>query len=136
MRYLGIDLGEKRTGLAAGDDRSGIISPIGGLELPPGAALFDAIGKAAHEHEAQALILGLPLNMDGSQGSQAKRVIALGHELSEQLNMPIHFQDERLTSEAADADMAQSGRTHQQKKKLRDALAATHILRDYLECQQ
>ena len=50
MRYLGIDLGEKRSGLAAGDDRSGIISPIGALVLPPGAALFDAIAKAAHEH--------------------------------------------------------------------------------------
>ena len=135
MRYLGIDLGEKRTGLAAGDDRSGIISPIGAIVLPPGAALFDAIAKAAHEHDAAMLVIGLPLNMDGSNGPQAKRVISLGESLSQQLNIPIVFQDEWLTSAAADADMAQSGRTHQQKKKLRDALAATHILRDYIEAQ-
>ncbi|MHC4768919.1 MAG: Holliday junction resolvase RuvX, partial [Planctomycetota bacterium] len=74
-----------------------------------------------------------PLNMDGTEGPRAKRVRDLGRQLGQRTDRPIHYQDERLTSFAADAQMAGSGRTHREKKELRDALAAAEILRDFLQ---
>ncbi len=133
MRYLAIDLGDKRTGLALGDDTTGIVSPAGVLEVQRGTALLEAIRASMADHEPDAIVIGLPINMDDTEGDRAKLVRAFGAELGAMIDIPIHFQDERLTSVAADAQMARSGRTHKQKKKLRDALAAAEILRDFLD---
>ena len=133
MRYLAIDLGDKRTGLATGNDLTGMVAPTGTLEIPRGEALIAAIVKEIENHNPDALILGLPLNMDGTEGPRAKIVRDFAAQLSAQTSVEIDFQDERLTSYEADQAMARSGRTHKQKKRLRDALAATAILRDYLE---
>lgn len=133
MRYLAIDLGDKRTGLAVGDRETGVVSPLTVLEIPKGPRLLQAIMKAIDEHRPSALVLGLPLNMDGSEGSRAKIVRTFGEELMKETGLAVHHQDERLTSYAANQTMARSGRTHKQKKAVRDALAAAEILRDYLE---
>ena len=103
MRYLCIDLGDKRTGIAMGDDETKLVSPIQVIVMPR-----------------------------GTEGPAAKSVRDFGEQLATGTNLPIHFQDERLTSYAADQRMAQTGRTHKQKKELRDALAAAEILRDFL----
>lgn len=137
MRYLGIDLGEKRTGLALGDAQSGIVSPLKVLEIGAGAdggrALLEGVAKAALEHRPDAIVIGLPLNMDdGSEGPAAKRSREFGRRLGERVAAPVHYYDERLTSSDADWAMAGSGLTHGQKKARRDALAAAAILRDYL----
>lgn len=133
LRYLCIDLGDKRTGLASGDDVTRFVSPLLVLEIRRGPALVDAAAKAVAAHAPDALVIGLPLNMDGTEGDRAKIVRAFAAELEERTGLPVHLQDERLTSDAADAAMARSGRTHRQKKRLRDALAAAEILRDYLD---
>ena len=73
--------------------------------------------------------------MDGSEGPQARRVRAFGQRLAQRTDRPIHYQDERLTSHAAEAQLAGSGRTHREKKHLRDALAAAEILRDFLRAR-
>ena len=131
MRYLGIDVGEKRTGFAVGDDE-GVVSPAAALELGPGPELISAVLKAVEEHGPDAIVLGLPLNMDGSEGPRARRVRAFGRQLGARTDRPIHFQDERLTTFAADQHLAGTGRTHKEKKQLRDPLAAAEILRDFL----
>jgi putative Holliday junction resolvase len=133
MRYLAIDLGDKRTGLAVGDDESGLVTPLAVIELPCGERLIEAIQGQIYEHGPDAIVIGLPLNMDGTEGNRAKLVRAFGRDLAERTNLPIHYQDERLTSYAADQHMARSGRTHKQKKQRRDALAAAEILRDFFE---
>ena len=133
MRYLAIDLGEKRTGLAAGDDVTGLISPLAVIEVRRGNALLDALLKEIEAHHPDEIVIGLPLNMDGTEGEGAKVVRQFAEALEARSGKPIHFQDERLTSYAADQQMAQSGRTHKQKKELRDALAAAEILRDFLD---
>ena len=133
MRYLAIDLGDKRSGLAVGDDDTGIVSPVAVIEIRRGEALIDAIIKQVYEHEPDAIIIGLPLNMDGTEGDRAKLTREFGAALAERCRPPVHYQDERLTSYAADQQMSQSGRTHKQKKEIRDALAAAEILRDYLD---
>lgn len=132
MRYLAIDLGDKRTGLAAGDDLTGVVSPLVVIEIRRGEALVDALLKEVHEHGPDEIVIGLPLNMDGTEGDAAKGVREFGVELESRSGKPVRYQDERLTSYAADQRMARTGRTHKRKKELRDALAAAEILRDFL----
>ncbi len=133
MRYLAIDLGDRRTGLAGGDDETGLVTPIGVLEVPTGPPLLEALDDAVASHGPDALVVGLPLNMDGTEGPGAKQARELGEAMAVRCGRPVHYQDERLTSFGADQKMARSGRTHKQKKKLRDALAACAILEDYLK---
>ena len=136
MRYLAVDLGAKRTGLAAGDDVTRLVQPVEVLQVPRGPALMDALAKAVDRHGPDAIVVGMPLNMDGSEGAAAKDVRAFAADLAARTRLPVHLQDERLTSFEADARMAQSGRTHKQKKELRDALAAAAILEDWLDARK
>lgn len=133
MLYLALDVGDKRTGLAVGDDGSGVVSPAGTIEAPPGDELLRRVVKAVHDHGPDEIVIGLPLNMDGTEGPQAAKVRDFGRRVAEATGLPVHYQDERLTSFAADQRMARTGRTHKEKKQLRDALAAAEILRDFLE---
>jgi len=132
MRYLAIDIGAKRTGLAVGDDRTGVVTPVRVLTVPRGPALIDALRKAVREYGPDELVIGLPLNMDGTSGPSAIEAERFATEIGAALELPIHLQDERLTSYAADQTMSQSGKTHGEKKAIRDALAAAALLRDFL----
>jgi len=132
MRYLAIDLGDKRTGLAIGDDVTQLVTPLSVLEIGINAGLSDRLQHAINEQQPDAIVFGLPLNMDGTEGPKAKQTREFGKQLADFLDIPVYYQDERLTSYAADQAMAQSGQTHKQKKKQRDAIAAAEILRDFL----
>ena len=133
MRYLAIDLGEKRTGLAVGDDVTGVASPVGVIETADAADRMQRIVEAIDKHGPGAIVVGLPLNMDGTVGPAGERVQALAKELGERVGLTVHLVDERLSSEAANEQMARSGLTHRGKKRRRDALAAAVILRDFLD---
>ncbi len=132
MRYLAIDLGDKRTGLAVADDETGLAPPAATLPVAPGPALIDAILRMIREHEVGTLVLGLPLNADGSEGPRAKRTRQFGVSLQGATGVPLYYQDERLTTYAANQRLAGTGRTHKQKKAARDAIAAAEILQDFL----
>ncbi|MHC4065601.1 MAG: Holliday junction resolvase RuvX, partial [Planctomycetota bacterium] len=106
MRYLCLDLGDKRTGIATGDDETGVVSPAGMLPTPRGRDVVAAILEVIEAHGPDAIVLGLPLNMDGTEGPQARRVRDFGRQLGQRTDRPIHYQDERLTSYAADQQMA------------------------------
>jgi len=136
VRYLAIDLGDKRTGLAVGDEQTGIVTPREVLNIPmkPSAdRLLDAIVASVEAEGPDELVLGLPLNMDGSEGARAEQVRGFGEVLGARTGLDVRYQDERLTSADAEWSLARSGKTHGQKKRVRDALAAAAILRDYLE---
>ena len=132
MRYLAVDLGAKRTGLAAGDDVLRLVQPVEVIEVPRGPALEAALARAIERHGPDALVVGLPLNMDGSEGAAAADARAFGAALGARTGLTVHFHDERLSSFEADQRMAHSGRTHREKKQLRDALAACAILEAFL----
>ena len=132
MRYLAIDLGDKRTGLAVGDNELRMAQPVCVLQIPIGDLLIKAITKAIEEQGVGALVMGLPLNMDGSLGQRVEITKTFAEKLRAATNLDIHFQDERLTSSAAEERLSGSGKTHKQKKKMRDALAAAEILNDFL----
>jgi len=135
MRFLSVDLGDKRTGLAIGDEDPCMVHPLTVLEVPIGPLLVDAIIHSLNEHDAQAIVLGLPLNMDGSMGPRATRTKEFGEQIEGQMHVEVFFQDERLTSFAAEEQLSQSGRTHKQKKRVRDAIAAAEILSLFLEAR-
>jgi putative Holliday junction resolvase len=140
MRYIAIDLGDARTGLAIGDAITRVVTPMDVIEcsasLCGGEALLDlvqrAIESAVSSRAACELIVGLPMNMDGTEGARAKAVRAWAERLASRTGRRVHLQDERLTSSEADWSMARSGLTRKQKKERRDALAAATILRDFL----
>jgi putative Holliday junction resolvase len=132
MRFLAIDLGDKRTGLAVGDDELHMAHPVGVLEIPIGQRLVDAIAEAIQEHAADEVVMGLPLHMDGTPGKRVEITVEFGDRVAKTANVKIHYQDERLTSASAEERLSGSGKTHKQKKQARDALAATEILKDFL----
>ena len=133
MRYLAVDLGDKRTGLAVGDDELNMAQPVTVLEIPIGDVLIDAIVNAIQEQGVDSIVVGLPLNMDGSPGQRVAITKAFAAQLQTATSLQLHFQDERLTSSAAEEKLSGSGKTHKQKKKMRDALAAAEILNDFLQ---
>lgn len=132
-RYLAIDPGGKRTGLATGDDELGQVGPVGTIEADDDEHLITRLVEAVEEYGPDELVIGMPLNMDGSIGPAAARVAQLAAHLHERTGLIVHTMDERLSSYAADQKMAGRGLTRKGKKQRRDALAATVILRDFLD---
>jgi putative holliday junction resolvase len=133
MRYLAIDLGGRRIGLAVGSDVTGIASPLEVVEARSDEQRLAAIAGAIEQQGPDALVLGLPLNMDGSEGGGAKLARAFADQCRQRFGLEVLLVDERLSSFAADEQMSQSGLTHGQKKARRDALAAAAILRTFFE---
>lgn len=145
MRFLAVDVGDKRTGFAVGDDFSGVVTPVGVRELSVVvggdlSGLAGAVVEEACDAEADVVVVGLPLNMDGTAGPRAEHARRVGVCVAEALmwvdgvgDDGVVLVDERKTSEAADGLMARSGMTHGQKKKKRDALAAMAIGWVFLE---
>jgi putative Holliday junction resolvase len=133
MRYLAIDPGAKRTGLAVGDDETMHAGPVDTIVASDPAQLLRKIAEAIDEYEPDALVIGIPYNMDDTVGPAAKRAQALAMLLADHTGLPVHQFDERLTTYEANQRMAQSGLTHGQKKSRRDAIAAAALLEGFLK---
>lgn len=138
MRYLAIDFGDKRTGLALGDSVTRLATPVRVVEVPVtvrgGDELVETLARAVDEllGGSGEVVVGLPLNMDGTEGPRAKAVRALAGRLRARTGRCMHFADERLSTADADWSLARSGLTHKQKKERRDAVAAAGILAEFL----
>ena len=136
MRFLAIDLGDKRTGLAFGNDTLNIANPLHTIEAAGDHVRITEIGKAIDEYGPDALVVGMPLNMDGTEGPRAKLTRAFAAQLEAKFSLAVHFVDERLTSITADEQLAGRELTRKKKKARSDALAAAAILRDFLEARK
>jgi putative Holliday junction resolvase len=131
MRYLAIDYGTKKTGLAVCDPSESIVSPLMGLVNAKD--MVGTIVEIVRSENIEAIVVGMPLNMDGTQGGQAKIVIDFANELKKHTNIPVLFQDERLTSYAAEEKLAARELTRKKRRKRIDALAAAEILQAFLD---
>ena len=131
MRYLAIDYGAKRTGLAICDPDETIVSPLRVIEGQK--ELLEKIVQIVTDEKADAIVMGLPLNMDNSVGSQAKLVLKFADRLKAHIEIPIHFQDERLSTFGAEEKIAAAEYTKKKKAKRLDAIAAAEILEAFLE---
>ncbi len=131
MRYLAIDYGTKRTGLAICDSAETIASPLAIIQGQK--ELLKKIAEAVDTENVEAVVLGLPINMDGSESSQTKLVLKFAGQLKEHLHIPVHLQDERLSSFGAEEKLASDNFTRGKKRKRLDAVAAAEILEAFLE---
>lgn len=132
MRFLGIDYGTRRIGLAAGDEL-GIATPLPALVEPDLTARRRALGEVVRRRRVDEIVLGYPLNMDGSAGFKAKEMEALAVELRAEFGLPVHLVDERLTSHMVESGMNQKQLREIRAKGVIDSRAATVILQDHLD---
>ena len=137
MRFTGVDYGTRRIGLAISDPDEVIASPAGYL-AGTGHIAKDAAAVLAWcaENEAEAIVVGLPLNMDGAVGPQAKLTQEFINRLRNTSQLPIEAWDERLSSYQADQFMDLAGVGPTKRKGRRDALAAQVILQSFLDARQ
>jgi len=131
MRYLAIDYGTKHTGLAICDPAETIASPL--TVIHGQKELLREIVDIVETESVEAIVLGLPLNMDDSTGPQAELVFKFADQLKAHLDIPIHFQDERLSSFSAAEKLRRTEFTRKRKKKRLDAIAAAEILQAFLD---
>lgn len=135
MNVLGLDWGEKRIGLAFGDE-IGIATPVPAATQMREKERIAYILQVIKDRSIEALVIGYPLNMNGSVGFKAKEVDAFMEKLSRQTSLPMHRVDERLTSQLAEESLKASGKKHRRedrKSGVLDSRAAAIILQDYLE---
>jgi putative Holliday junction resolvase len=132
MRFLGIDHGTRRIGVAYGDD-IGVATPLPAITAPDPAKQWAGLGALLRERRITEVVLGLPLNMDGSSGPKAKEVEAFAQQIRSEFGLPVHLVDERLTSYEAESTIPPSKRRDVRKAGLVDSMAATIILQDYLD---
>lgn len=132
MRILSIDLGKVRTGLAISDDTQCLASPLCVLIEKDKTKLIEKIKKISDENNVGKIIIGLPKNMDGSQGESAKCAIEFSNLLKEHTKLPIVMTDERMTTLAAHNYLNIVNVRGKKRKKIVDSVAATIILQDYL----
>jgi putative holliday junction resolvase len=130
MRYLAIDYGTKRTGLAICDPSETIVSPLEVVRTDKG--LLKKLSELIKEENVGAIVVGLPLNMDDSQGHQTKIVLAFVERIKKSIDIPFFLQDERLSSFAAEEKLTDAGFYGHQKSKRLDAIAAAEILQTFL----
>ena len=131
-KYLGVDYGDKRTGLAE-CDISGLIA--GGIGTISEGGMRKTALKVAEEAEKRSckkIIIGLPKNMDGSEGPRADVIKAFGALLSELTEIPIDYYDERMTTMVAYRFLGETGTYGKKRKDTVDAVAASLILEGYL----
>jgi putative Holliday junction resolvase len=133
MKYLAVDYGVKRTGLAVCDPSQTICSPLAVLDSTKG--LIDKLVEIIKTENIQGVVVGLPLNMDDTEGPQSKLVRQFAERLRKAVDVPIHFQDERLSSFGADEKLGMTNLSRTEKKQRRDALAAADILENFLRSQ-
>jgi len=127
MNFLGIDYGEKRVGLATGNDETKIASPFLILENKGQDFLLEEIKNICEKENVEKIVVGMPLTMASEKGPQAKEISRFVNFLKNNLNTPVETEDERLTSAMVDALMAESG------VKDRDAVAAMIILQSFFD---
>jgi putative Holliday junction resolvase len=136
-RWIGIDYGTRRIGVAITDPGQTVATPARILDSA-GTVSEDArrILQRAADNQAEGIVLGLPLNMDGSDSSQTALVRALAGELRKQAPLPVELWDERLSSFQADQHLDAAGVRAAKRRSLRDALAAQVILQSFLDARR
>lgn len=131
-RILAVDWGERRVGLAACDAEELVASPQRVLQRVSDKQIVGEIAAAAKELGAELILVGLPLNMDGTEGESAARSRKLARYLAAATGLEIVLRDERLTSEEATQRLRESGASREQIRERIDAVAAAVVLEDFL----
>jgi len=132
MKILGVDLGKARTGIAICDKDEIMATPLGVINEHNREKLIEKIITAVAENKAEMIVVGLPKNMDSSEGDSAKNAREIGNILAEKSGLPVNYSDERGTTITAHGYLNQTNTRGKKRKAVVDVVAATLILEDYL----
>ena len=133
MRMMGLDVGDKRIGVALCDPMEVLASAFGVIERTDDVTDIEAIMNLAKEHDIGRIIIGLPRLLEGGIGTQAHKTIDFAGELSDEINIPVEMVDERFSSSIAEDMLRKAGKSHQEIKEKIDAAAAALILQWYID---
>lgn len=136
MIAISVDLGHARTGLAVSDKSGFLASSLCVITEYNDEKLIQKIAEKVKETKAEIIVVGLPRNMDGSEGESAQRAKEIGVKLSEITGVPHHMQDERGTTITAHHFLSEGNVYGKKRKQKVDAVAASIILQDYLDSQR
>lgn len=132
-KILSVDFGDTRTGLAVSDPSRLLASGIGYVSPGGIEKTADAVAEVAKEQRASAIIVGLPVNMDGSEGGRAARCRKFASMLSERTGVPVAMFDERMTTMTASRYLNETGTHGKKRKTVIDTLSAQIILQNCLD---
>ena len=133
MKIMAGDFGDARTGLAICDKTELLASPVGVIHEKRFEHAVEKVAAAAAENRAEAVIVGLPLNMNGSEGPRAELCRNFAEQLSSKVNVPVRMWDERQTTVSAAGYLNQTDTRGKKRKEVIDAVAAVIILDSYLQ---
>ena len=133
MKIMAVDFGDARTGLAICDKAELLASPVGVIHEKRFEHAVEKVAAAAAENRAEAVIVGLPLNMNGSEGPRAELCRNFAEQLSSRVNVPVRMWDERQTTVSAAGYLNQTDTRGKKRKEVIDAVAAVIILDSYLQ---
>ena len=133
IRILGLDLGSKRIGVAISDDMGWTAQPRGTLHRKSDRATVDEVVAMVREQGVQAVVVGHPLNMDGSSGSSARAAEKFAKLLEAAAGVPVHLWDERLSTVAAERVLIEADLSRQKRRRVIDRAAAAYILQGFLD---
>ncbi len=132
-RILGIDYGDRRIGLALSDELGLTAQPLEPITTEADGSHLDGLAALCGERGVQQVVVGLPLNMNGSAGQRAQVTLEFVDALRTKLDLPVETWDERLTTRQAERSLWARGLTHKRRKARRDTVAAQIILQGYLD---
>lgn len=134
MRWLGLDMGSRRLGVAVSDSLGLTAQPLETWKRDGAVqADFEHLAALARQYDAAGFVLGLPLDGDGSVGRQARRVLRFKEQLEEGVGLPVHTWDERLSTVAVERVLLDADVSRSRRKQVVDKLAAAYILQGFLD---
>ena len=135
-RRMGIDYGEKRMGVAVCDPAEMFATPLCVVPVRGDAHAAREVKRLADETGAESIVIGLPLNMNGSKGPQALKVEAFAGRVRELTGLPVDLWDERLSSSMAERTLIEANVRREKRKTIVDMLAAQGILQSFMDSHQ
>ena len=136
MRILALDIGERRIGVALSDPSGLLATPLTTIHRRHHTADVDEVLRLVDEHDAERVVVGLPLELSGRRGTQAGRVSAFVRAMAERTQVPVETVDERYSTVQAQRQLRESGVRPSRDRARVDAAAAAIILQSYLDSQR
>jgi putative Holliday junction resolvase len=133
VRILGLDIGSKRIGVAVSDELGFTAQGLQTLTFTDENTVLDSIKKIAQEYQVTEIVVGLPYNMDGSEGRQAEKVRSIMAAIEQSVELPVVEWDERLSTVAAERVLLEADMSRSKRRKVIDKIAAVIILQGYLD---
>ncbi|MEN6351052.1 MAG: Holliday junction resolvase RuvX [Syntrophomonas sp.] len=136
MRIMGLDVGEKRIGVAISDPMGWTAQGHSVLKRRTKSEDLEYLEQVCREFEVETIVIGFPRNMNGSIGPKALEIEAFATELKEYAGLPMELWDERLTTRSAEKVLLEANLSRSKRKQVIDKVAAVHILQSYLDSRR